>query len=158
MGEQIDPQSAVVNSIRWSRLPDLASSAVARHGFGDTDGSFGVTYPGDLDEYDRAVEGATIPDGFVEVYGCWGPPDGYGRGVRIWTPPAARLGGVLRFRRLGGSERGRDSTLNLEKRSPSRQVLCPTTVVFPVEREAMDVSRDLHFCMSGPCDKAPAET
>jgi hypothetical protein len=62
MSEQIDPQPAVVASIRaWSRLPDLASFAVARHGFGDTDGGFGVTYPGDLDEYDRAVEGVTIP-------------------------------------------------------------------------------------------------
>jgi hypothetical protein len=78
-----DPQAAVVAAIRtWSRLTDLASFAVARHGFGDTNSGFGVTYPGDLDEYDRAVEGATIPDGFVEVYGHWGPPDGYSLLIR----------------------------------------------------------------------------
>ena len=86
MGEQIDQPSAVVASIRaWSRLSDLASFAVARHGFGDTDGGFGVTYPGDLDEYDRAVEGVNIPDGFVEVYGHWGPPGGYSLLIREST-------------------------------------------------------------------------
>ena len=71
------PQAAAREAIRhWSRLPELAEFAARRHGFGDSDGGFGVTYPGDLDDYDRA-SGEHIPDGFVQVYGFWGPPDGY---------------------------------------------------------------------------------
>jgi hypothetical protein len=50
--------------------------AVRRHGYGNTDGGFGVIYPSDLDGADRAA-GENIPDGFVQVYGFWGPPDGY---------------------------------------------------------------------------------
>jgi attachment invasion locus protein len=74
------PQSeaAAREAIRhWSRLPQLAEFAGRRHGFGDSDGGFGVTYPGDLDEYARVMEGAHIPEGFVQVYGYWGLPDGY---------------------------------------------------------------------------------
>lgn len=72
------PEAAVRDAIRhWSSLTALAEFAIQRHGYGNTDGGFGVTYPGDLDEYDRVVDGANIPDGFVEVYGFWGPPDGY---------------------------------------------------------------------------------
>jgi hypothetical protein len=52
-----------------------------RYTFGDTD-SFGVTYPGDLEEYDRAVEGITMPDGFDEVYRNWRPPGGYSLLIR----------------------------------------------------------------------------
>jgi hypothetical protein len=71
------PEVAGSEAIRhWSRLLELAQFAVRRHGFGDSDGGFGVTYSGDLDEYDR-VQGAEIPEGFVKVYGFWGPPDGY---------------------------------------------------------------------------------
>jgi attachment invasion locus protein len=55
----------------------LAEFAARRHEYGNTDGGFGVTYPGDLDEYDREVDGIHVPEGFVQVYGFWGPPDGY---------------------------------------------------------------------------------
>ena len=73
-----EPEAAARDAIRhWSQLPELAEFAVRRHGFGDSDGGFGVTYPGDLDEYDRVVDGIHIPEGFVQVYGFWGPPDGY---------------------------------------------------------------------------------
>lgn len=72
-----EPDAAARDAIRhWSRLPELAEFAARRHGFGDSDGGFGVTYPGDLDDFDRA-NGESIPDGFVQVYGFWGPPDGY---------------------------------------------------------------------------------
>lgn len=68
---------AILDAIRsWSCPSDLARFARERHGYGNTDGGFGVTYPGDLDEYDKA-HGAAIADGFIEVYGFWGPPDGY---------------------------------------------------------------------------------
>ena len=55
----------------------MAKFATARHGFGNSDGGFGVTYPQDLDDYDREVDGAHIKTGDVRVYGFWGPPDGY---------------------------------------------------------------------------------
>ena len=73
-----DPESAAREAIRhWHRLPALAEFAVQRHGFGDSNGGFGIIYPGDLDEYDRVVLGDHIPAGFVQAYGFWGPPDGY---------------------------------------------------------------------------------
>lgn len=73
-----EPEGAARAAIRhWSRLPELAEFAALRHGFGNSDGGFGVTYPGDLDEYDREVDGVSIPEGFVQVYGFWGPPNGY---------------------------------------------------------------------------------
>ena len=76
--EPPEPAAAVRDAIRhWSRLPELAEFAVLRHGFGDSDGGFGVTYPGDIDEYDREVDGVRIAEGFVQVYEFWGPPDGY---------------------------------------------------------------------------------
>ncbi len=73
-----DPETAVRESVRsWSSLRQLAEFAVLRHGYGNSDGGFGVTYPEDLDEYDREVNGYTIPSGHVEIYGFWGAPDGY---------------------------------------------------------------------------------
>lgn len=75
--EQPEPEAAVRDAIRhWSRMSELVEFAARRHGFGDTDGGFGVTYPDDLDDYDRA-SGAHVPAGFVRAYGFWGPPDGY---------------------------------------------------------------------------------
>jgi hypothetical protein len=72
-----DLEEAARDVIRhWRRLSQLAEFAERGHGYGDSDGGFGVTYPGDLDGYDRQ-QGEFIPDGFVEVYGFWGPPDGY---------------------------------------------------------------------------------
>jgi hypothetical protein len=72
------PEDAVLDAIRhWSSLTEVAEFAIQRHGYGNTDGGFGVTYPGDLDEYDRVEGGIHIPKGFVQVHGFWGPPDGY---------------------------------------------------------------------------------
>ena len=45
----------------------LASYAIAGHGFMDDEGFYGVTYPSDLDDWQREREGASIPEGFVEV-------------------------------------------------------------------------------------------
>jgi hypothetical protein len=47
-----------------------------------------------LDEYARMVDGLNIPEGFVQVYGFWGPPDGY----ELLVPEAVyldTLAGVL---------------------------------------------------------------
>jgi hypothetical protein len=73
-----DREEAIREVIRhWSRLTDLADFAILGHGFADSNGGFGVQYPGDLDEYDREVDGIRIPAGSVQIYGYWGPPDGY---------------------------------------------------------------------------------
>lgn len=89
-----EPDAAIREAIRhWRRLPDLAGFAEQGHGFGDSDGGFGVTYPGDLDDFDRA-NGEIIPDGFVRVDGFWGAPDGY----EVLVPEAVyldQLAGVL---------------------------------------------------------------
>jgi hypothetical protein len=78
MAETPSPETAVHVAIRhWSSLTQLADFAAQGHGYGDSDGGFGVTYPGDLDEYAREVEGEHIEPGHVEVYGFWGPPHGY---------------------------------------------------------------------------------
>lgn len=72
------PEIAIRDAIRhWSRLAELPDFAAKRHGFGNSDGGFGVTYPGDLDEYDRVTDSVQIPNGFVHVYGFWGLPNGY---------------------------------------------------------------------------------
>jgi hypothetical protein len=74
------PESTVAirDAIRhWSRLTDLAEFAAHRHGYGNSDGGFGIKSPGDLDEYAREVDGIRIPEGFVQLYGFWGPPEGY---------------------------------------------------------------------------------
>jgi hypothetical protein len=87
--EEPEPEAAARDVIRhWSRLSELAEFAACRHGFGDSDGGFGVTYPGDLDEYDRVVDGVRIPEGYVRVYGFRGPPDGY----EVLVPEAVYLG------------------------------------------------------------------
>jgi hypothetical protein len=51
----------------WRRLAELAGFAELLHGFGNSDGGFGIAYPEDLDEYDIHV-GMTIPEGMIEVY------------------------------------------------------------------------------------------
>ncbi len=93
--DEPSPEAAARDAIsHWSRLSDLAGFATLRHGFGDGDGGFGVAYPGDLDEYDRVIERRHIPGGFVEVYGHFGPPGGYG----LLIPESlylAVLGGML---------------------------------------------------------------
>ncbi len=78
MPEKPDAATACRGAItHWSSLRALATFALERHGYGDSNGGFGVTYPGDLDEFDREAEGRFIPEGFIVVYGFWGPPDGY---------------------------------------------------------------------------------
>lgn len=74
--------SAINEKIReviraWSNTDDLLKFALTRHGYGDSNGGFGITYPGDLDEYQVEVEKELIPAGMIQVYGFWGPPDGY---------------------------------------------------------------------------------
>ena len=54
---------------QWSQLSELADFAERRHGYGNSDGGFGITYPGDLDEYEIEVEGIKIPNGSVLLYG-----------------------------------------------------------------------------------------
>ena len=67
---------AILEALRsWSRTASLATFAAERHGFGNSDGGFGVNYPGDLDADER--EAAALEDGLVMVYGFFGPPDGY---------------------------------------------------------------------------------
>ncbi|EIT7141923.1 hypothetical protein L2761_004667 [Vibrio parahaemolyticus] len=45
----------------------LVEFALKRHGYCMDDGYYGVTYPDDLDEYDREVEGQCIPEGMVRI-------------------------------------------------------------------------------------------
>ena len=67
-----EPAEAARAAIRhWSDKAALARFAADRHGFGDTDGGFGVTYPSDVDEGERGADGTAIPDGHVLVYGFW---------------------------------------------------------------------------------------
>lgn len=61
----------------WSFINDLPRYAIKMHGYGDSNGGFGITYPDDLDEYQREVERVIIPRGMVQAYGYWGPPEGY---------------------------------------------------------------------------------
>ncbi len=73
-----EPEEAICKVIlHWSNIAQLADFAEAQHGFGDTNGGFGATYPGDLDPYHREVDGMLIPEGFVEICGFWGSPEGY---------------------------------------------------------------------------------
>ena len=46
----------------------LVQFANERHGFGGDDGGYGVTYPSDLDAYEREIEQQFIPVGSVEIY------------------------------------------------------------------------------------------
>ena len=50
-------------------------AAVRRRGYSNSDGGFGVQYPDDLDEYEKA-NGSDIPAGCVRVYTFFGPPAG----------------------------------------------------------------------------------
>ena len=79
-----EPSFAALTAIRhWSNKSDLSQFATERHGFGDSDCGFGITYPGDLDDRDHR-EGRQIPEGFVQAYGFGGPPDGYEVLVPEW--------------------------------------------------------------------------
>lgn len=79
-----DPTLAALISIRhWHDKAALARFAVVGHGFGDSDGGFGITYPSDLDEYHREVDGVKIPEGHVLAYGFWGKAAG---GYEVLVP------------------------------------------------------------------------
>jgi hypothetical protein len=60
----------------WRSPEELVAFAQERHGYCDTDGFFGITYPGDLDDYDRHVLGVNIPEGFVEAIAWYGERHG----------------------------------------------------------------------------------
>jgi hypothetical protein len=57
--------------LSW-RIEKLVSCAIARHGYKNSDGGFGIIYPIDLDDEDRE----DIAAGNVNIYGFWGFPDG----------------------------------------------------------------------------------
>ena len=84
----IDPTFAALTTIRHDAAkatPErLVRFATDRHGFGDSDGGFGSTYPSDLHESQQVVVGRCIPEGFVLAYGFWGPPNGYEVLVAEW--------------------------------------------------------------------------
>jgi hypothetical protein len=75
--------AALISIRHWRDKPALAGFAAARQGFGDSDGGFGITYPSDLDEHDRDVEGVKIPDGHVLAYGFGGDAVG---GYEVLVP------------------------------------------------------------------------
>jgi hypothetical protein len=79
-----EQEDAVLQAIRsWPRPGDLATFARERHGYGNSNGGFGVIYPDDLDEHDIQVDGVSIPEGCVEVYGFWGvEAGGWSRVIR----------------------------------------------------------------------------
>jgi len=87
MPKEVTPTEALENAIRhWPSLVELATFALERHGFGNSDSGFGITYPGDQDEFDQVTNGV-IPSGMIQVYGFWGPPEGY----EIYVPEAVYL-------------------------------------------------------------------
>jgi hypothetical protein len=51
----------------WPSDEKLVEYAIKGHCFGGDDGYYGVTYPSDLDEYQRVVDGEFIEIGFVEL-------------------------------------------------------------------------------------------
>jgi hypothetical protein len=66
-GAEGEARQAARGAIRcWRDPAALAVNARERRGYMNTDVGLGITYPGDLDEYDLATGGA-IPDGYVEV-------------------------------------------------------------------------------------------
>ena len=61
----------------WPQLAQLVSFATKRHGYCDSNGGFGITYPNDLDEYQREVDRQVMPEPMVEVFGYWGQTNSY---------------------------------------------------------------------------------
>lgn len=61
----------IVKHIFTYRFPteeQLVRYANSRHGFGGDDGSYGVTYPDDIDVFERDISQQAIPQGSVEIY------------------------------------------------------------------------------------------
>lgn len=69
-----EPHKAALDAIRHlTDLNRLIEFAKKRHGY-STDGYFSVSYPSDLDEYDR-TQGSSIPEGHIEVEAGYGEPN-----------------------------------------------------------------------------------
>lgn len=66
-------------SYNWPKAERLVEYANKKHGYGGDDGYYGVTYPTDLDEYDREVDNIIIPEGYVEI-NYW---DGAHRDIQV---------------------------------------------------------------------------
>ncbi len=66
----------VLDAMRsWWPISELATFAELRHGYGNSDGGFGVIYPADRDDDESTA--ASLVEGEVLVYAFFGPPDGY---------------------------------------------------------------------------------
>ncbi|MBN3865250.1 hypothetical protein HCU66_23860 [Pseudomonas frederiksbergensis] len=63
----------------WPKAEELASYAISHHGYVGDDGYYGMRFRSDLDEFERTVEGAFIPEGFFEIM-YW---DGDHKEIRI---------------------------------------------------------------------------
>jgi hypothetical protein len=74
-------RASLRSGARYWTLPELAAFALSGHGFGESDGGFGITYPGDCDDYERAL-GQDFAPGYVRAYEFFGPPNG-----REWLVP-----------------------------------------------------------------------
>ena len=73
------PEGAAHAAMRsWRELRELADFAARRYGYGNSDGGFGIIYPGDLDTSDRVADGLLIPAGLVTPHGFWGTDRGRG--------------------------------------------------------------------------------
>ena len=67
---------AAIDAIRhWTDVAELVTFAETRQGYENSDGFFGITYPSDFDEFDRA-NGFSIPEGYVEAKAWYGSHDG----------------------------------------------------------------------------------
>jgi hypothetical protein len=58
----------------WTSDEEKVDFAIEGHGFGGLDGYYGLTYPGDLDDYEIEIEKINIPFGKVEI-AFWNGPD-----------------------------------------------------------------------------------
>jgi hypothetical protein len=64
--------------MEWPMLAQLAEFAQQRHGYGNSDGGFGILYPEDIDEFQMLINGVHIPKGSLLVYGfAIAQPPGY---------------------------------------------------------------------------------
>ena len=66
--ERIEYQLALNAITSWNNKNDLLQFALERHGYCNTDSMSGITYPSDLDDFDRDVDKITINEGFILVY------------------------------------------------------------------------------------------
>jgi hypothetical protein len=80
----------------WPSDAQLVDYAEKGHGFGGEDGYYGVIYPNDLDEFDKA-NGETIQQGYLEIY-YWNDPDSY---IHVTEEQyLTELAGYLRTKKL----------------------------------------------------------